>query len=315
MNVVVTGGCGFIGSHVVEALHKLGHDVCVVDNYSTGREENLSSHNNRVVQMDLCDPQCVEMFDEVMSGCDLLYHLACPVGVKYIDEDPHGCIVRSYQLLANTLPIISKHNVRTIYASSSEVYGNRLDARETDELTIGAPDVLRWGYACSKLSGEFLLKSYKIPSTVVRFFNVIGPRQRGDTGMVVPNFINRARRNEDLLIYGDGSQTRCFCDIRDAVSMLLLLIDDKHINQTYNIGNCMNKIRVDELASLIIQHTSSDSKLKYINYRDIYSDQSKDIIDRSPNTDKINTIHKPIYNISDTINYIVNHGKNLVFDK
>ena len=305
MNVTITGGFGFIGSHLTEILLNKGHSIHVVDNLSTGAPDNIDERDVDVSIMDLCDPKNNREFELIVKDSDIIYHLASPVGVKYIDRDPHNSITRSYQLIMNTIPIISKYKRRTIYASTSEVYGETVNANETDNLVIGCPDVLRWGYACSKLSGEFLLKSYDVPGTVVRFFNVVGPRQRGDTGMVIPKFIQSAINSQDIIVYGDGTQHRCFCDIRDALNMMSVVSTDDHINQTYNIGNNHNLLNINDLAKMIVEKTSSQSRIIHKEYNADYSVNSKDIINRSPDTTKINRYYKPVHDINSIIDNII----------
>jgi len=185
------------------------------------------------------------------------------------------------------------------------VYGETQHAKETDVLCIGNPDVLRWGYACGKLMSEFLLKAHSFPGTIARFFNVVGSGQTGAHGMVLPRFITRAKNGEDLLVYGDGTQTRSLCDIRDAVSMLRLLSDDQHVGETYNIGNSNNTISINDLAELVIKHTNSRSCIKHMNFNDVMSDQSQDIYMRKPCTEKMNEFYRSPYNIDDIITSLI----------
>ena len=188
-----------------------------------------------------------------------------------------------------------------IFASTSEVYGNTSEAKETDTLQIGSPEVLRWGYACGKLMSEFLLRSYKTRSTIIRFFNVTGVGQVSTHGMVLPTFIERALRGEDLFVYGDGQQYRTFCDVRDAVLMLRSILTDDHSDEIYNIGNPHNNINILDLAKLVVALTNSSSRIVLRDYAKDFSDDHGEIFERRPNTDKIDNICKATHTIEDII--------------
>lgn len=298
--VIVTGGAGFIGSNIANQCNGLGDDVIVLDNFSTGRAANIDE-NITLVEIDLSDASCTEIVNDIVSDCDLVYHMAGSVGVKYIDEQPRETLRNTFNINNNLFPVFERHNSRVIFASTSEVYGDTDEAHESDVLKIGSPDKLRWGYACSKLMSEFLLKSYTFPSTIVRFFNVTGRGQLDNYGMVLPSFVKAAKRNKDLVIYGDGSQYRSFCDIRDACHMLNVVSQPKHIDQIYNIGNSNNTITILNLAKLVIETIGCDSNIKFTRYSDSFSDQFEEIFKRKPNTNKINQFYTPRYNTVDII--------------
>ena len=301
MNVVITGGAGFIGSHLSK-MHKLQNDhVVVIDNLSTSNY-SLDDEADIFVPFDLSCMQDMYKIAPVFEEADLVYHLASSVGVKYVDKDPKDAIRNSFDINNNLFPLFEEYNNRVIFASSSEVYGNTEEAKETDTLKIGSPDTLRWGYACGKLMSEFLLKTYDFPSTVVRFFNVSGPRQRSDYGMVLPTFIERARQNRDLIVYGDGTQYRTFCDIRDAIEMLKILTEsDEHIDEVYNIGNANNVITMTQLAEEVIAAVGSSSKIIYRDYKRDFSKDHGEIYKRSPSTDKMDHYYKARYFVEDII--------------
>jgi len=303
--IVITGGAGFIGSNLANSyvLHE-NHDVVVIDNLSSA---NISSLDSKVSVLiaDLSDPAQARSTSNILQDADVVYHFASSVGVALVDRDPKAAIKNILNVNQNMFPLFEKYNNRVIFASTSEVYGETQHAKETDVLCIGNPDVLRWGYACGKLMSEFLLKAHSFPGTIARFFNVVGSGQTGAHGMVLPRFITQAKNGEDLIVYGDGTQTRSLCDIRDAVSMLHLLSDDQHVGEIYNVGNSNNTISINDLAELVIKHTSSSSRIKHVNFNDVMSDQSRDIHMRKPCTEKMDKFYKPQYNVDDIITSLI----------
>ena len=303
--IVITGGAGFIGSNLANSYVLHGHhDVVVIDNLSSA---NLGLLDSRVSVLitDLSDPDQARATSNILQDADVVYHFASSVGVALVDRDPKTAIKNILNVNQNMFPLFEKYNNRVIFASTSEVYGETQHAKETDVLCIGNPDVLRWGYACGKLMSEFLLKAHSFPGTIARFFNVVGSGQTGAHGMVLPRFITRAKNGEDLIVYGDGTQTRSLCDIRDAVSMLRLLSDDQHVGETYNIANSNNTISINDLAELVIKHTNSRSCIKHMNFNDVMSDQSRDIYMRKPCTEKMNEFYRSQYNIDDIITSLI----------
>lgn len=300
MNVVITGGTGFIGSHLSIMHEARGDTVVIIDNLSTSY---LSSDlgNKEFIHFDLSSDDYKRTIEPVLESADLVYHMASSVGVKYVDNDPKGTLRNSFNINNNLFPLFEKYNNRVVFASTSEVYGDTTEAREADTLKIGSTDTLRWGYACGKLMSEFLLKTYDCRSTVVRFFNVTGPGQLPDHGMVMPTFIKGIKENKDLIVYGDGLQSRTFCDIRDATTALDMISGVEHIGETYNIGNPENNITIKSLAEKVINMTSATSKIIYRDYHTDFSDNHGEIYERKPNIDKLSRYYIPCFSIQDII--------------
>ncbi len=298
MRYFITGGAGFIGGHLTESLLADGHEVTVIDNYSTGSPENLAAVCDnpllRVIEADIVESP--ELLEPEVANCDVVYHLAAAVGVELVVKDPVHTILTNVHGTENVLKPAAKYNRRIIVASTSEVYGKSSlpQFSETDDLLIGPPSHSRWSYACSKLLDEFYVMAFhraqKLPGTVVRFFNTVGPRQTGMYGMVVPRFVNRALAGEPLQVYGDGTQSRCFCHVLDVVRALRLLADcpASHGN-VYNIGS-RRSITIEELASMIIERTNSKSIIERIPYEKAYEKGFEDMLRRMPNTDAVTTL-------------------------
>lgn len=298
--IVVTGGGGFIGSHLVDMYVRDRYHVTVIDNFSTG-ENYVEGYNKLLLPFDLSITQDMSMIEQSLEAADMVFHLAGSVGVKYIDADPKGTLRNSFNINNNMFPLFEKYNNRVIFASTSEVYGNTEEARETDTLKIGSPDTLRWGYACSKLMSEFILRTYEFPSTIVRFFNVTGKGQLSKHGMVLPSFIESVKNNTDIVVHGDGTQTRTFCDIRDAINMMRVVCEDAHVGEIYNIGNPANILSIRELAEMVISVSGVDSKIIYKKYDECFSNQFGEIYKRKPNIDKISEYYRPTRDIKDII--------------
>lgn len=299
--IVITGGGGFIGSHLVEMHTKCQDHVIIIDNFSTG-VKLAEGYNRTTLRFDLSKQKDIDMIADRLSDADLVYHMASSVGVKYIDNNPKYTLRNTFNINNNIFPLFEKYNNRVIFASTSEVYGNTEEARETDTLRIGPTSAPRWGYACTKLMSEFLLKSYTFPHTIARFFNVTGKGQLSKYGMVLPTFVKLAKQNEDIVVYGDGTQYRSFCDIRDAVNMLAIISGDSHIGETYNIGNAENVLTISQLAETVVSITNSKSKIVYRSHDNDFSEQFDDIHKRKPNTDKINQYYTAKHDIRSIIN-------------
>lgn len=288
-------------------MHHSNNDhVIILDNFSTSTyNTNLSA--DEIIPFDLSsiDERGTDTLNSILSEADLVYHMAGSVGVKYVDRDPKGTLRNSFNINSNLFPLFEYYKSRVIFASSSEVYGNTNEAKETDTLKIGSPEILRWGYACGKLMSEFLLRSYNFPSTIVRFFNVSGNGQLSDFGMVLPTFIEKAKAGEDLVVYGTGEQYRTFCDIRDAIRMLDILSQDIHIGEIYNIGNSSNIMTMAQLAEEVISVTGSESSIIYRDYNEDFSSDHGEIFKRRPNTDKIDQYYTAKYSIRDIIRSMI----------
>ena len=295
MNIFITGGAGFIGSHLTEALLNAGHNVTVADNFSTSTPANLDRVKDhpalQVIEMDIVNEP--EKVAELIKNCDAVFHLAAAVGVEMVVKNPVHTITTNVHGTENVLTPAAKYGKRTIIASTSEVYGKSGNEKfaETDDLLIGSPFNSRWCYASSKLLDEFYLMAFHreaaLPGTVVRFFNTVGPRQTGRYGMVIPRFVSQALKNEPLTVYGDGMQSRCFCHVSDVVKALLLLLENKEsIGNIYNIGS-QELVSIRELAETVIARTNSKSVIKDIPYDVAYDVGFEDMRRRYPDTSRI----------------------------
>lgn len=312
MKILITGGLGFIGSHLIRKYLPTCETIYVVDNLSTNTiaPDSELTQNKKVIfyKYDLADLKDNEkaVLENILSDVSLVFHFASPVGVRYIDDNPNLAIHSNFRSSSELFPLFEKYKNKVIYASSSEVYGHTTDAKEDDVLQIGSPMQMRWGYACGKLMNEFLLKSHSFPFVILRFFNITGPDQLPDYGMVMPSFIGRALRNEDLVVYDDGKQLRSFCDIRDAISMIEILSTDvRYEGQIFNIGNPENLTEIKQLAEYIVEKTGSRSKIVNRNFADSFSKNSADIQTRIMNNTKIKEIYQCQYSIEDIVNSMI----------
>jgi len=291
MNILITGGAGFIGTHLYQHL-KDKHNIKRIDNFKT------SLKTKGVIPMDLSNlsREEISFIEDVLKETDVVFHFASSIGVDLIEKDPKGTLLNSFNINNNLFPLFEKYKPKVIYASSSEVYGSRdTPMKETDDLIIGSPqNSMRWGYATQKLMSEFLIKSYSFPYTIVRFFNVTGKGQRGDYGMVLPRFIQSSKKGGVLTVYGDGEQKRSFCDVRDAVNVLELLLTEMD-GEILNIGNDQNITTIKELSTKIVITTGKGNVVLKPTERPV------DIQNRVPNIDKMKTIYTPKYSIEDII--------------
>jgi UDP-glucose 4-epimerase len=307
LRVIITGGAGFVGSALAISLIKDGHEVLIIDNFMTGRPANLINVDAPLMHLDLSDSDCVPVMDDLIAATDVVYHLAASIGVKLVQQKPKETFRNSTRINDNLFPLFEKHNVKVIFSSTSEVYGetkNTDGSKEDDHLEIHPVQKPRGSYACSKLFSEFMIRSYDFPSVIIRFFNVVGPAQVEDYGHVLPRFINCAVQNEDIPIYGDGEQIRSYCDIRDAVEMLKLLLDDQHNGEIYNIGSDENVSNLKGLAQTVLDVTQSKSKATFIPLKKALGENFEEIYSRYPNTDKIKKHYVCKYNLHDIIKNI-----------
>ena len=296
MKILITGGAGFIGYNLYNHL-KDKHDVTLVDNFST----SISKPN--VINLDLSKKS--KLLNELVQDCDVIYHLAGSVGVKKIDSEYHKSLVNSLNINNVLFPLCQKYNKKVIFASTSEVYGECKNAKESDTLKISSPEFGRGSYACAKLMSEFILKSFTFPSVICRFFNIVGKGQLPDYGMVLPNFIKKAKAGEDLIVHDNGEQVRSFCDISDAIIMLEMLLDDVHNGEIYNIGNSNNEMTMDRLATAVILLTSSDSKIMYKPSSEIFSKQFFEIKNRTVCTEKFDKFYTARISTHDIIKSMI----------
>lgn len=311
MKILITGGCGFIGSSLAKSLLYDGHKVVLIDNFSTGRKENIESINNLnclLHNVDLSNNQNSDKIEEIIKDIDVCFHFAASIGVSLIANDPKGTFKNSTKINDVLFPLFEKYNTKVIYSSTSEVYGETktsFGSTERDKLEILPVQGNRGSYACSKLFSEFLLRSYNFPSIIVRFFNIVGPSQVQDYGHVLPKFISAAKSNKDLIVHNDGTQVRSFCDIRDCVEMLKLLLDDKHNNEIYNIGSSQNICNIAALAQIVIDTTKSKSNIINIPFEEALGSQFEEISIRFPNTNKISQYYECKYSLTDIIENIL----------
>lgn len=313
--VIVTGGAGFIGSNLVKRLNDYGvEDILVIDDFSTGNEKNLDKLTNiRLIRSKLED---LDDMKNIFKGYDFCFHLAAGVGVKYIMNNLSESILTNIQGTHLVFEACKENNIPVLITSTSEVYGTS-EEKSWDEETkslIGPTTKLRWSYAVSKMIDEFLaLSEYEtgnLKPIIVRLFNTIGPNQASEFGMVVPKFIESALKNEDIIIHGDGSQSRSFTWVGDVIEYFIKLVELKNYGEIYNIGQT-EEISIKELAKLVIETSESDSDLKFLSHEDVFGDKFEDPSRRTPNIDKIveATGIKPSYDIKTMIKEIVEYKR------
>jgi UDP-glucose 4-epimerase len=291
MRYFITGGAGFIGSHIAEALVAKGAQVVILDDFSTGRIENVKHLDaNGVADICIGSVTDVQLVSALMSECDCCLHLASAVGVKLVVSRPLETLRRNVLGTDIVISAAATQGKRLLYASTSEVYGkaSMKELHEGCDAVLGSPFKSRWSYAIAKSYGEALAYAYhrqrRTPITVVRLFNTIGPRQRGAYGMVVPRLVRQALRGEDLTVYGDGTQSRCFLHVLDAVRAILALCEhDGSIGGVFNIGNPM-PLTILELAQRIIERTASSSRIVLVPYEEAYDDGFEELGKRKPDT-------------------------------
>jgi nucleoside-diphosphate-sugar epimerase len=297
LRYLITGGAGFIGSHLADRLLQRNDHVTLLDNLSTGSIANirhLKGYANLRYHLDGIENK--QILAELVDDADVIVHLAAAVGVKLIVESPVRTIETNVNGTQLILEAASKKKKLVLIASTSEVYGKNTQVpfHEDADLVLGPTTKGRWSYAASKALDEFLALSYwkekKQPVIVVRFFNTVGPRQTGRYGMVLPNFVQRALKNEAIEVYGDGKQSRCFCDVGDTVEALLRLFPNEHaIGEVINIGNT-EEITIENLATQVKERTSSSSPITYIPYDKAYEPGFEDMMRRVPCIDKLHSL-------------------------
>lgn len=297
MRYLITGGAGFIGSHLAERLTDRGDRVALLDNLSTGSMENIRQlKGSDKLEYHLDNIENKQLLAELVDDADVIIHLAAAVGVKLIVESPVRTIETNVNGTQLVLEAACKKKKLVLTASTSEVYGKNTNVpfHEDMDLVLGPTTKGRWSYAASKALDEFLALSYwkekKLPVIVIRFFNTVGPRQTGRYGMVLPNFVKAALENRNIEIYGSGKQSRCFCDVRDSVESLIRLIDtEKSIGEVVNIGNT-EEITIEDLAARVKERAKSTSKIEYIPYDQAYEPGFEDMMRRVPSVDKLHRL-------------------------
>jgi UDP-glucose 4-epimerase len=292
MKALITGGAGFIGSHLAQRLLGQGHEVVIIDNLSTGLLENIQPFRHQVefINGDIRDAALMQL---LTSHCHVVFHLAAAVGVQLIADDPVRTIETNIGGTEVVLEAAHKFGRKILLASTSEVYGKSesIPFCEDDDLVLGSTSLSRWAYACSKAIDEFLGQAYHhqygLGVVIARFFNTIGPRQTGRYGMVVPRFVQWALAGEPIRIYGTGKQSRCFCHVQDVVDAVIgLMQSETAVGKVFNIGSS-EEITIDDLADRIIRMTHSRSEKQFIPYEEAYGRPIEDMMRRVPSTERI----------------------------
>ncbi|MGZ8844801.1 MAG: GDP-mannose 4,6-dehydratase [Pyrinomonadaceae bacterium] len=295
MRVLITGGAGFIGSHLSDACLERGDEVFIIDDLSTGSFQNirhLKDHPRFHYTIDNVHNQPVAA--ELVDQCDVIFHLAAAVGVKLIVESPVHTIETNVRGTEVILSLANKKKKKVLLASTSEVYGlsTQVPFTEDGNLVMGATTKGRWSYACSKAIDEFLALAYwrekKLPTIVVRLFNTVGPRQTGQYGMVIPTFVKQALSQRPITVYGDGRQSRCFCYVGDVVVALMKLMDDEQaVGEVFNIGS-NQEVTIGDLAKKVKELTNSESEIVLVPYDEAYEEGFEDMPRRVPDISKVN---------------------------
>jgi UDP-glucose 4-epimerase len=316
LRVLITGGAGFIGSHLADAYVQRGDEVFVIDDLSTGTIENirhLKEHPKFHYTIDSVHNQPVAA--EMVDQCDVVVHLAAAVGVKLIVESPVRTIETNVRGTEVMLALANKKKKKVLIASTSEVYGLSADVpfREDGNLVMGATTKGRWSYACSKAIDEFLALAYwrekKLPTTIVRLFNTVGPRQTGRYGMVIPTFVKQALAGRPITVYGNGNQTRCFGYVGDVVGALVKLMDHpESVGQVFNIGST-EEISILQLAEKVKELTDSASEIVFVPYDEAYEEGFEDMPRRVPDTSKIKDLvgFSPSMSLTGILQSVINY--------
>ena len=292
MRVLITGGAGFIGSHLADHYVNAGHAITLLDNFSTGSQSNIAHLEGKVTTVD-GDIRNVELVESLTKDSDLVLHMAAALGVNTILESPLESMSTNITGSEVVLNAAAKFNKRIIIASTSEIYGKnpKQPLSETDDRVVGAPQKIRWTYSDAKAIEEAMAfalhQEMKLPVTTVRLFNTVGPRQTGRYGMVVPRFVHAALNNEPITVYGDGTQSRVFCHVADAVHAIAAMAStDSTIGNVYNVGGT-GEVTIKQLAEQVLTVTGSLSAITYTPYSDAYPAGFEDIQRRVPDISKV----------------------------
>jgi UDP-glucose 4-epimerase len=314
LRVLITGGAGFIGSHLSDAYLQRGDEVFVLDDLSTGTIENIRhlKENPRfhyTIESVHNHPVAAELVDQ----CDVIFHLAAAVGVRLIVESPVRTIETNVHGTEVVLSLANKKKKKVLIASTSEVYGlsTEVPFREDGNLVLGATTKGRWSYACSKAIDEFLAHAYwrekKLPTIIARLFNTVGPRQTGQYGMVIPSFVKQALSGRPITVYGDGKQSRCFCYVGDVVGALMKLMDHPDaVGEVFNIGSSL-EITILDLARRVKELTHSDSEIVLVPYDEAYEEGFEDMPRRVPDTSKVTRLvgFRPEKSLDDILQSVI----------
>ena len=318
MKVLITGGAGFIGSHLSDELITGGDQVVALDNLSTGRFENIAHlDGNKSFQFIEGTILNETLVDKLVERCDVVYHLAAAVGVDLVVKKPLESLVTNIKGSEIVLDMVHRYHKKILITSTSEIYGKNTNGplKEDDDRILGSPLKVRWGYSTAKAVDEMLAYIYwkekNVPTIIVRLFNTVGPRQTGAYGMVIPRFVNQALRNEDLTVYGTGKQTRCFLHVKDVIKTLIKLMNNKDaVGRVFNIGS-QEEISIENLAKKITEIAKSKSKLVYISYEKAYEEGFEDMQRRVPDTAKVNKLvgFKPTIDLEGIIKSVIGYYK------
>lgn len=317
---LITGGAGFIGSHLAEALLARGEQVTVVDDLSTGNIANLDGfREHEGFAYHIGSIMDVPLMTELVDRADRVWHLAAAVGVRLIVEKPVRTIETNIRGTEIVMNLVARKNKKVLITSTSEIYGksSKVPFSEGDDLVFGSTTRPRWAYACSKAIDEFLALAYhneqKTPVVIVRLFNTVGPRQTGQYGMVIPRFVQQALRNEPITVYGDGTQSRAFAHVSDVVGALLSLMDNPAAEgQVFNVGND-GEISISELAKLIIKKARSSSGMELIPFEKAYDSNFEDLARRVPDLSKLKNLtgYQPKYTIDQIVEQVIEYFRRI----
>ena len=323
MKILITGGAGFIGSHLADRLLAMGEEVFVIDNLSTGslmNIEHLQDNSKFHLVVDSVLQEAV--MNELVFKCEQIYHMAAVVGVKQIMERPVETLETNVKGTEMVLKLSNRHRKKVLIASTSEVYGKVMDGNSCSTLTedtdrlMGSTTKRRWAYACSKALDEFLALAYfeekNLPVVVVRLFNTVGPRQSGQYGMVIPNFVQRALLGMPIIVHGDGTQSRSFTHVSDVVEVLInLMVERRALGQVVNVGSTQ-EVTINDLAFMVKKMAESESIVQYIPYEKIYGSGFEDMQRRCPDISKLTELtgFQPKIDLNDIIKDVIDYHKN-----
>jgi UDP-glucose 4-epimerase len=318
MHILITGGAGFIGSHLAEKYLAAGHRVTVIDDLSTGSRDNIAAiQSHPEFEFVLDSVRDATTMHLLIEQCDVVFHLAAAVGVQLIVDRPVHTIETNIHGTEVVLQVANKFCKKVLIASTSEVYGKSeaIPFSEDDDTVLGSTRFSRWSYACSKAIDEFLAlayhQQYRLPVVIARLFNTVGPRQTGQYGMVIPRFVERALQNEPIQIYGDGQQTRCFCCVHDVTDALMRLMDCPDADgRVFNIGSD-EEISIEALADTIITLSGSGSQKQFLSYEKAYGRPFDDMMRRVPSLQRIHSTigFAPQYTLDQTLQLVIDEMK------
>lgn len=314
MHALITGGAGFIGSHLAEQLLQSGHEITLLDNLSTGRYENIAHLDGhprlRFVVGTILNESLV---DKLVERCDVIFHLAAAVGVELIIQKPLESLMTNIRGSEVVLEMAHRYRKKVLIASTSEIYGKNINGplREDTDRVLGSPLKSRWSYSTSKAVDEILAYVYwkekGVPTVIVRLFNTVGPRQSGAYGMVIPRFVSQALKGEPLMVHGSGKQSRCFLHVKDVVHVFVKLAEHPQaVGDVFNVGS-QEEVTIEALAKLVIRLTNSASRLVYLPYEEAYEEGFEDMPRRVPDTGKIHALigFTPTMNLEEIIRSVV----------